>query len=253
MSVRCRLPLRWLAPLAAAALAAAAAAAPPADPAAQSVNPPPAAASGSYPLAAYAAFGSSLVQSGHLGELGWNDAQVGAFLEGMRAAFQGKPAAADDAARQFAVDMGRRIQGIAAAPPGSAVPVADAKARLDRYFKEMRKRLALQVSASGLGYNVTTSNSGVRPRPGETVVLTVQAAAADGATKLPQLSGERIRAKLDGMMPGLREGLQMMTVGAHAVFVIPPALSFGDGAWPEGVEPGTPLVYYVTLDGVGAP
>ena len=240
---------RWLAAWgAAAALAAAAGAQPAATPA-----PPAAPAPGAYPLAAYAAFGSALVQSGHLGELGWNDAQVGAFLDGMRAAFEGKGAPADEAARQLAAEMGRRIQAIAAGPPGPAAPAADAKSRLERYFKEMKKRLALQISQSGLGYNVTTSSSGVRPRPGDAIVVTVQAVAADGTTKLPKLSGERIRANLDGMMPGLREGLQMMTVGAHAVFVIPPALSFGGGAWPEGVEPGTPLVYYVTLDGVGAP
>jgi FKBP-type peptidyl-prolyl cis-trans isomerase FkpA/FKBP-type peptidyl-prolyl cis-trans isomerase FklB len=247
----CSLSTRWAAVLAATALGAAAQAA---DPAAQSVTPPaPAAAPGDFPLTAYAAFGSSLVQSGHLGELGWNEAQVGAFLEGMRAAFAGKPAPADDAARQFAVEMGRRIQAIGSGAPAPAVPAADARARLERYFKEMRRRLALQIAASGLGYNVTTSNSGVRPRPGDTVVLTVQAVAADGATKLPQLSGEHLRARLDGMMPGLKEGLQMMTVGAHAVFVIPPALSFGGGTWPEGVAPGMPLIYYVTLESAAAP
>lgn len=212
-------------------------------------DPPAAPAPGAYPLSAYAAFGSTLVQSGHLGELGWNEAQFNAFLEGMRASFQGKAPPMDDAARQFAGEMGRRIQAIVAgqtAPAAAAAPV-DPQARLARYFREMQKQLKLQISDSGLGYNVTTSSSGVRPRPGDTVVVTVQATAADGVTKLPQLSAERIRARLGGMMPGLVEGLQMMTVGAHAIFVIPPALSFGGGAWPVGVEPGSPLIYAVTL------
>jgi FKBP-type peptidyl-prolyl cis-trans isomerase len=145
--------------------------------------------------------------------------------------------------------MGRRIQAIVAgqAPPAAAAAPVDPQARLTRYFRAMQKQLKLQISDSGLGYNVTTSSSGVRPRPGDTVVITVQATAADGVTKLPQLSAERIRARMGGMMPGLVEGLQMMTVGAHAVFVIPPALSFGGGAWPAGVEPGSPLIYAVTL------
>jgi FKBP-type peptidyl-prolyl cis-trans isomerase len=212
-------------------------------------DPPPAPAPGVYPLSAYAAFGSTLVQSGHLGELGWNEAQFNAFLEGMRASFQGKAPPMDATARQFADEMGRRIQAIVAGqpPPAAAAAPVDPQARLARYFRAMQKQLKLQISDSGLGYNVTTSSSGVRPRPGDTVVVTVQATAADGVTKLPQLSAERIRARMGGMMPGLVEGLQMMTVGAHAIFVIPPALSFGGGAWPAGVEPGSPLIYAVTL------
>jgi len=221
--------------------------------AAFAADPPAAPAPGAFPLSAYSAFGSTLVQSGHLADLGWNEAQFNAFLEGMRASFQGKAAPMDDAARQFATEMGRRIQAVAAGQPAAAAPVVDPQARLDRYFKEMRKHLGLQISDSGLGYNVMTSNSGVRPRPGDTIVLTVQAVAADGVTKLPQLSAERIRARMDGLMPGLREGLQMMTVGAHAVFVIPPALSFASGPWPAGVEPGAPLIYYVALLEVAGP
>jgi FKBP-type peptidyl-prolyl cis-trans isomerase len=209
-------------------------------------------ATGTYPPAAYAAFGSSLVQTAHLGELGWNEAQFNAFLEGMRASFQGKPVPMDGAARDLAAEMGRKIQAIATGPAAGAPaePAVDPRERLARYFKEMQKRLGLQISDDGLGYNVTTSDSGVRPRPVDTIVLTVQAVAANGVTKLPQLSAEHIRARLGGMLPGLAEGIQMMTVGAHAVFVIPPSLSFAAGAWPEGVEPGAPLIYYVTLEGV---
>jgi FKBP-type peptidyl-prolyl cis-trans isomerase len=58
---------------------------------------------------------------------------------------------------------------------------------------------------------------------------------------------------MEGMLPGLMEGLQMMTVGATAVFVLPPSLSFGEGAWPEGVERGSPLVYYMSLGDVTVP
>ena len=45
----------------------------------------------------------------------------------------------------------------------------------------------------------------------------------------------------------------MMTVESHAVFVLPPALSFGQGPWPDGVERGTPLVFQITLHEVKSP
>jgi FKBP-type peptidyl-prolyl cis-trans isomerase FkpA len=200
-----------------------------------------------FPLSAYSAFGSSLAQSGHFSQLGWNEAQFNAFLDGIRAAYGGKPIPMDDTSRQMAAEMGRRIGEIASSAGRRAAGPPDQKAQLEHYFKDMRKRLGLQISDSGLGYNVQAGRNGIRPRPGDTIVFSCAATAADGTTKLPQLSSEGIRVKMDGMLPGLMEGLQMMTVESHAVFVLPPSLSFGAGPWPEGIQPGSPLVYWIAL------
>jgi FKBP-type peptidyl-prolyl cis-trans isomerase len=185
---------------------------------------------------------------------------MSAFLDGFKAAYQGKAYPADDATRQLADEVSRRISEITASPqapapakpqgPAPALTAADRKAQLDRYFRDMTKKLGLQVSESGLGYNVQPGRNGIRPRPGDTIVFTCGATAADGTTKLPQLSSQNIRVKFEGMLPGLMEGLQMMTVESHAVFVLPPSLSFGDGVWPDGVQRGSPLVYYIVLHDV---
>jgi FKBP-type peptidyl-prolyl cis-trans isomerase len=219
---------------------------------AQPASTPAPAPAPSYPLSAYSSFGSSLALSGHFAELGWSDEQVNAFLQGFKAAVQGKAVPADDAARQFATDMGKRITEINAAGQLQDAESADPKVRLKTYFREMGKRLGLQVSDDGLGYNVQSGRNGIRPRVGDTIVFTVKATQADGATVLRQLSAEHLRVKFSGMMPALMEGLQMMTVGSHAVFVVPPALSFADGAWPDGVPQGSPLVYWVSLEEVVA-
>jgi FKBP-type peptidyl-prolyl cis-trans isomerase FkpA len=224
----------------------------------------------SFPLSTYASFGSVLSQSGHFSELGWSDAQMNAFLEGFRAAYQGKPNAPDEATQQLAAEVSRRIGEIASAPAPapqqapqarpSGVPqaftAADRKVQLARYFNDMGKRLGLQISGDGLGYNVQPGRNGIRPRLGDTIVFTCAAMGPDGTTKLPQLSSDKIRVKFEGMLPGLMEGLQMMTVGSQAVFVLPPSLSYGDGEWPDGVPRGSPLVYSITLHDVvsaGAP
>lgn len=205
-----------------------------------------------FPLSAYSGFGSSLAQSAHFAEFGWSEPELAAFLEGIRTSLQGKGYPMDDAARKLAADMGRRVAEAAALAAQAAGPI-DPKVRLERYFKGMRRRLGLQVSASGLGYNVQVGRNGIRPRPGDTIEFSCVATTADGHTRIPQLCTERIRVKMEGMMPGLMEGLQMMTVGATAVFVLPPSLSFGNGAWPESVERGAPLVYYIALAGVSTP
>jgi FKBP-type peptidyl-prolyl cis-trans isomerase len=199
-------------------------------------------------LPAFSLFGSSLVQSGHFAELGWNDTQFDAFLSGMRAAFLEVPVPMDPIARQLAADIGRRIAVAEARGRELASIARDPNERLAKYIKQMRRRLDLQISDSGLGYNVEPATpNGVRPRPGDTVVVNCQVAGPDGVTKIPPLSAERVRAKMEELVPGLREGLQMMTIGNQAVFLVPPSLSYGDGSWPEGAVHGAPMVYTVTL------
>jgi FKBP-type peptidyl-prolyl cis-trans isomerase len=202
---------------------------------------------GDFPLSAYTAFGSSVGVGGHFGEVGWTEDQFNAFAEGMRSAFKGKPYEVDDSARQLAAGMGRKISAIesGAATPQQA-PAFD-PSKLVQYMQDATKKYHLQLSNSGLGYNVSVGRNGIRPRMGDTVVITCSAVAFDGTTKLPQLSSGRIRSRVDQMFPGFREGLQMMTVDSHAIFVLPPALSFGHGQWPEGVSPGSPIIFEVTL------
>jgi FKBP-type peptidyl-prolyl cis-trans isomerase len=202
---------------------------------------------GDYPLSAYSAFGSSVGLGGHFGELGWTQDQFDAFAEGMRSAFKGKPYQVEDSARQLAADMERRIKEIEAGTAAPATAPSFDPSKLVSYMQDATRKYHLQLSDSGLGYNVSIGRNGIRPRLGDTVVISCDAAAFDGSTKLPQLSSEHIRTKVAQMFPGLREGLQMMTVGSHAIFVLPPALSFGHGDWPQGVSPGSPLIFQVTL------
>jgi FKBP-type peptidyl-prolyl cis-trans isomerase len=206
---------------------------------------------GDFPLAAYAAFGSTVGLGGHFGDVGWTREQFDSFAEGMRSAFRGKPFEVTDPARMLADEMGRRIATLESAVQPAPEPFDPGK--LVAYMKDATKRYHLQLSDSGLGYNVSVGSNGIRPRPGDTVVISCGAMAADGTTRLPQLSSDRIRSKLAQMFPGFREGLQMMTVGSHAVFVLPPALTFGHGKWPEGVQEGSPLVFEVTLFDVVSP
>jgi FKBP-type peptidyl-prolyl cis-trans isomerase len=207
---------------------------------------------GDFPLAAYSAFGSAVGLGGHFGDIGWNQQQFDAFVGGMRDAFRGKPADVGDLGRQLADEMGRRIAAIESAGEPAQAPFDPDK--LVGYMRDAVKRYHLQLSESGLGYNVSVGTNGIRPRLVDSVVISCSATASDGTTKLPQLSSDRIRSKLAQMFPGFREGLQMMTVGSHALFVLPPALTFGHGQWPEGVQEGSPLIFEVTLiDVVSAP
>ncbi len=200
-----------------------------------------------YPLSAFAAIGSSFAQSSHLPELGWDEAEIRAFLDGVGAALHGKGYAFDNTAQEVSAEMGRRLQKKSAAEKPPAGEAFAQPERLAQYMKEMRKRFHLQVTDSGLGYAIQPGRPGIRPRPGDTVVVSAIVTAADGTTKLPQLCNDHVRVQLADLVPGVMEGLQMMTIDSQAIFVLPPALTFGDHEWPEGVERGTPLVFFFTL------
>lgn len=209
---------------------------------------------GDFPLAAYSAFGSSMGVGGHFGEVGWTGDQFDAFAEGMRSAFKGKPYPVDDSARDLAAEMGRKIRDIESGAAAPKPVAAFDPSKLMQYMRDATKRYQLQLSESGLGYNVSPGRNGIRPRPGDTVVISCHALAFDGVTELPQLSSAHIRSRLAQMFPGFREGLQMMTIDSHAIFVVPPALTFGHSRWPEGVSQGSPIIFNVTLlDVIPAP
>jgi FKBP-type peptidyl-prolyl cis-trans isomerase FkpA len=202
------------------------------------------------PLESYAALGSSFARDNRLNQLGWNEAQVEAFLEGMRATFRGSPKAWDENAQKLMTDVGRRVQEIEQAEKRrrySAAAFAQ-PGYLEAYLKEMRTRYRLQATDSGLNFGFSKSgDTGIRPEPEDTVIISYVVVAADGETVIPGVGRQRARHKVKDLLPCLAEVLQMMGPGGAAMAVVPPDLSYGEGEWPPGAEKGTPLVFTVML------
>ncbi|MEO7598764.1 MAG: FKBP-type peptidyl-prolyl cis-trans isomerase [Opitutus sp.] len=117
-------------------------------------------------------------------------------------------------------------------------------------MKSARANFGLQQSDSGLLFKVLAAGGGPRPRKEDTVVLSVKATAPDGKTALPQLTGEHVRVHVRDLLPGLVEGIRMMTLGSRMVLVVPPALSFANAAWPAGIPTGIPLLFELSLEDI---
>lgn len=206
------------------------------------------AATPSAPLEAYAAVGSSIVDDNRLGRLGWTEAQVEAFLTGVRAAFRGEGRPVDAAAQALLNEIGRRMQEMEQAELRVRFG-AEAFARpghLQNYLKEICKQYQLERSDSGLCYGIK-AGYGPRPGPGDSVVISYKVTLADATTEVPALAVNRQKVRVADLMPGLAEALQMMTVDSAAMLVLPPDISFGAGEWPAGTERGTPLLFTVKL------
>lgn len=132
-------------------------------------------------------------------------------------------------------------------PVPAVAPISAMSTSQDQYMREISLKFGLQRSDSGLAFSVQPGRAGMRAGPKDSAIISVIAFAADAKTQLPQLTLQRARIDLSATLPGFAEGLQMMTIDSRAVFVFPPALSFGERAWPEGVERGAPLIFQVTL------
>lgn len=201
------------------------------------------------PADAYAALGSDLAMANHLNDMGWSEAQIASFIDGLRAAFHGRPVPFNDAARKMSDEIARHISEMDAKEKRQQLLTPEG---LKAYLKDICKQLKLQQSDSGLCYNIQFGPTGIRPGPDDTVIVSCRAFAADGKTAITELSAEKARVKVSDTLPGFVEGLQMMSAGSKALFILPPALSFGAGNWPAGVDRGTPIIFRIVLDDVVA-
>lgn len=201
------------------------------------------------PLEAYAAVGVSLVQDNRLTQLGWTDAQVEAFLRGVRAGFRGESLPADAATQGLFNEIGRRMQELEQAEQqrrfGSEAFAQPG--RLAAYLKEMRKQFGLETTDSGLCYAIKPGGYGANPVPEDTIIISYKVTKADAHTELPALTKDKFKIKVTDLPPGLAEGFQLMSVGSMALLLLPPDLSYGAGDWPAGTDRGTPLLYTVKL------
>ena len=238
------MPLNFRLQIACGALALAgltAASAQPSPASARTVPPQPAGE-----LATYASMGSGVGTTIGLPEVNWTDAQFEAFVAGLRAAHLKQPYPPDDASRRLLADTQRRAAEIRSRGKSGDTP------ELRKFLRGARESALMQESESGLLYRIIVPGGGPRPRPQDTIVANFVAKMPDGTTEIRDLSGKDLRIRLDELPPGIVEGIQMLALGARAVFVLPPWLSFGAGEWPSGVERGTPIYLQVELKDIVA-
>jgi FKBP-type peptidyl-prolyl cis-trans isomerase FkpA len=189
-------------------------------------------------LAAYAALGSAIAENNHIPDLKWRDDQLSAFLQGIRASHEGHGYPVDDNTRQLRDAISARVQAMAPAAPTSDP--------IEEYFQKLRETENVQRTASGLHYRITEEGFGNAPTDDATVVISYAARLPDGES-LPALSRARVRTAMADLLPGMREGLLLLHRGGKALIYLPPALSFGNGAWPAGVPRGAPVIFFLEV------
>lgn len=199
-------------------------------------------------LAAYGAVGFSVAENLRLQDLPWTPAQFEAFVAGIRASFAGADYPRDEATQAGFEELAAQIRAAQAASPTAVTAPAPARDDVAVFMEEMRRQFSLQQADSGLLFRVSAPGVGPRPAKDDVVTISFQATSPDAPKEgLPQLSAAHLRLRVADLMPGLAEGVQMLALDGTILLLLPPGLSFGSSTWPEGVTPGTPLMFRLQL------
>ena len=126
-----------------------------------------------------------------------------------------------------------------------------AKADGEKFLAENKKRESVQVTASGLQYEVLEATIGQKPKATDTVKVHYEGTLIDGTVfDSSYRRGESISFPLNGVIKGWTEGLQLMSIGSKYKFFIPYQLAYGERGAGQQIPPYAALIFTVELLGI---
>ena len=163
------------------------------------------------------------------------------LIEAMKAQHAGE----ETAMTMEEAGMTLQAQQEAAAAEASAA-AAEAS---DAYLSENAAQEGVQVTDSGLQYEMLEEGDGPKPSLDDTVSVHYVGTLIDGTEFDSSVArGEPATFPLKGVIPGWTEGLQLMNVGSKYRFAIPADLAYGENAPPgSAIGPNETLLFEVEL------
>jgi FKBP-type peptidyl-prolyl cis-trans isomerase len=116
------------------------------------------------------------------------------------------------------------------------------------FLAENAKNPGIQITPSGLQYEVLTEGAGAKPGPADTVSVHYRGALSDGTVFDSSYDqGQPIEFPLQGVIKGWTEGIQLMAVGSKYRLFIPAELGYGAQGAADVIPPHSALVFEVEL------
>lgn len=120
----------------------------------------------------------------------------------------------------------------------------------DAFLLENRAKEGIQVTESGLQYEVLTQGEGPTPAATDRVRVHYRGTLLNGEEFDSSYSrGEPATFMLNQVIPGWTEGLQLMPVGSKYKLYIPSDLAYGPNGNPR-IGPNSTLIFEVELLGI---
>ena len=165
----------------------------------------------------------------------------------------GKPLMTEQQAQQVRESFAQKLQAKRIADQMQQA-TKNAKAGQE-FLAKNAKAAGVQVTPSGLQYQVLKPGTGPKPKADDLVTVHYTGTLLDG-TKFDSSydHGGPATLPLAQVVPGWREGIQLMPVGSKYRLWIPAAQAYGEQGTPGGpIPPNATLVFEVELLGIGKP
>lgn len=167
------------------------------------------------------------------------------IIKGMKDGLNGKVKLSDKEIRAALTDMSKDLA--AKAKKKATDDAAKAKVEGAKFLKENAKKPGVKTTKSGLQYKVLKKGTGAQPKASDIVTVNYKGSLIDGTVFDSSAKHHQPATfKLDQVIPGWTEGVQLMHQGGKYRFYIPAKLAYGDHA--TGAIPGnSTLIFDVDL------
>ena len=116
-----------------------------------------------------------------------------------------------------------------------------------RFLADNKAKEGVIVTASGLQYKVVTSGKGKVPTGDASVTVHYTGKLVDGTIFDSSMGKEPATFKLNEVVPGWTEGLQLMHEGDKWILYIPSELGWGEQGGGDQIPPNAAVVFEVEL------
>jgi len=121
------------------------------------------------------------------------------------------------------------------------------KATGEKFLADNKGKPGVIVLPSGLQYKVVKAGNGPKPKAGDAVTCNYRGTLLSGAEIYStEKDKQPAKIKVDGVIKGLTEALQLMPVGSKWEIVVPPGLAYGEAA-AGPIGPNSTLKYELEL------
>jgi FKBP-type peptidyl-prolyl cis-trans isomerase FklB len=125
--------------------------------------------------------------------------------------------------------------------------IAAAQAQEQQLFASVKTQKGVGMLPSGVAYLIGSAGAGVKPSAKDSVELEVRGVLPNGQLFIDTYQTKQpLRTNVSALIPGLSEGIQLMSAGSIWRIFVPSALAYGNKG-SGSIPPHTALIFQVEL------